>query len=227
MSQEKEVFLKPRPNAGDDRLIADLFYLPNVEFFTLVKDSGSISFLLGDPFVKRTYRNRCEILMSNKVEMLIIPVLKVDKTTPYRDIKIDYHQKWMNVHLRGIKSAYGKAPFFEYFYPSFEAVFLKKPPFLWELNLDLLTICLQFLRFNVKIELSEEFTDEVHQKDLRGLLDSKKRYWELEHYVPTSYLQLFGLNFVPNLSIVDLLFCEGPRSKEILGLSAKKKLNNT
>lgn len=208
-------------------MIADLLYLPNLEFFAFVKNADSIRISLTDPFVKQTYRNRCEILLSNKVELLSIPVIKANKKAPYRDVKIDYHQKWLNVHLRGLRSAYGKAPFFEYFYPDLEEIFLKKKSFLWELNWELLTTCLYFLKLDVKIEIVDEIPTESNQKDIRGLWDSNCRYWEWKYYDPNPYVQLFGLDFVPNLSVVDLLFCEGPQSKHKLDLSTKKKLNNT
>jgi hypothetical protein len=227
MDQPKETYLKSAQKANNKSFIADLFYLPNLEFFSLIKDAENITFLLDDPFVKQTYRNRCEILMSNKVEMLSIPVLKGDKSTSYRDTKIDYHQKWLNVHLRGIRSAYGKAPFFEYFYPSFDEVFTKKKQYLWELNLELLTICLHFLKFQIKIEIDGAISHKHAVGDIRGLFDNEARHWAWEYYEPKPYVQLFGLDFVPNLSIVDLLFCEGPRSGGKLNLSIKKKLNNT
>jgi hypothetical protein len=170
--------MKFEQKIGANNMVADLFFLPNLEFFTLVKTAESIRFSLDDPFVKRTYRNRCEILLSNKIQLLSVPVNKCAIDSRYRDIRIDYHQKWLNVHLRGIRSAYGKAPFFEYFYPSFEEVFLKRKSFLWELNWELLTICLHFLKLNVKMELSEESLPQSNQSDIRGLMDTKCRYWE-------------------------------------------------
>lgn len=205
----------------------DLFYLPNLEYFCLVKDFGEIRIHLEDRYVKQTYRNRCEILLSNKVEKLSVPVKEGNKSKPFRSMEIDYAQKWLHVHLRGIQSAYGKAPYFEHLFPELEAVFRKHHQFLWELNLDLLTICLRFLNVRANLVIHDVPSPEAGSLDLRGALDAKTTGREREICRPAPYAQLFGVDFVPNLSIIDLLFCQGPEARYILGQSAKKKLNNT
>lgn len=208
-------------------LITDLFYLPNVEYFSLLKDCKKICIPLSDKYVKQTYRNRCDILLANKIERLSVPVLQGRKGKPMKEIKIDYGQKWLNVHLRGIQSAYGKAPYFDYLYPDLEEVFLRKHRHLWQLNVGLLTKCLQFLQMPAIMVMSDNLDDNCGKNDLRGAFDTADPDLDGHKFVPQPYLQVFGVDFVPNLSIVDLLFCEGPNAIHVLEQSVKKKLNNT
>ncbi|EON75350.1 hypothetical protein ADIS_4054 [Lunatimonas lonarensis] len=208
-------------------VITDLYYLPNLEYFCMVKDFSQIHIQLEDRYVKQSYRNRCEIRLANKVEKLSVPVKEGTKGKPYESQEIDYRQKWVNVHLRGFQSAYGKAPFFEHLFPDLEAVIHSQPRFLWKLNLDLLTICLRFLNLCGKKAWVSKPNQKEGLLDLRGALDAKSKVLDGEYYTPVRYPQVFGLDFVPNLSIVDLLFCMGPDAKAILNLSAKNRLNNT
>lgn len=207
-------------------VLADPSYLPRLEFFTAIVDQKSMVFDEEALFHKQSIFNRTSILLTNKVELLSIPVYGARKKQLYKDVKIDYNQKWMQVHLRGIRSAYGKAPFFEYFFPELEQVFIKKPAFLWDLNYSLLTLCLKLSRINIQIE--KKIVNEVDSEffDLRYLTREKADYGGRNWYTPHNYTQLFGVDFVPNLSIIDLLFCEGPSTKRILEQSRKKTLNN-
>jgi hypothetical protein len=136
-------------------------------------------------------------------------------------VKIDYSQKWQAVHLRGIQSAYGKAPFFEYFFPLFEQVLESGEKSLWELNLKLLTICLKLLRWPAKVTLMEKTVLSPDIFDIRGQIKPGVAFYERNYYHPHPYVQLFGANFEPNLSIVDVLFCAGKDSGIILKQSAK------
>jgi hypothetical protein len=157
------------------------------------------------------------------VETLSIPVQGRRPKLPMEEIQIDYSQKWQVIHLRGIQSAYGKAPFFEYFYPYFEDVFAKKPASLWELNREMLTICLKLLQSPVKLVNSSLNTDLAGSLDIRQQIVPKTSFETREYYSPQSYSQLFGSDFEPNLSIIDLLFCEGPAAKKIISKSSKKQ----
>ncbi len=218
---------KERPMSEEKVLAADLFYLPNLEFFSLLIQADSLWLNSGKNYIKQTYRNRTEVLLANKVEKLTIPVLEGNRQNAYKNVKIDYTQKWLNVHLRGIKSGYGKSPFFEYFYTDLERIYLRKPTFLWDLNMELLTLCLQFLRKDVSIVDVDKKEANGTPIDLAGTIKAKESYTSRGFYHPQPYLQMFGLDFVPNLSVIDLLFCEGPASVRILSLSQKKKMNNT
>ena len=137
---------------------------------------------------------------------------------------MDDRQRWRDIHLRGMKSAYGKAPFFEYFYPEIESLFQENSPHLYAFNYHLLTLCLKLLDRSVRIEETLEYQVHEDKSDLRGVINAKAPYGERNIFEPYPYLQLFGLNFAPNLSIVDLLFCEGPQSKNIID-GSKKEMN--
>lgn len=201
---------------------ADLFYLPNLEFFASVVDSDRILVNPNDYYQRKSFFNRTQILLSNKVETLSIPVVGRRPRIPLKSIQIDYKQKWLQNHLRGLQSAYGKAPFFEYFFPEIEAIYGREIPALWDLNLELLTICLKFLQVPVKLELVDSWNEIKPEIDLRGRISPSGSFRERGIYVPFGYTQLFGLDFEPNLSVLDLLFCEGPSAKNILAKSIKK-----
>ncbi len=202
-------------------IVVDLFYLPPLEFFTAIQGYDRLLIERSDNYQKQTYRNRAQIRLANKVETLSIPVLEGNKKRKYAQVKIDYDQKWANVHLRGIKSAYGKAPFFEHFFPYLEALNQKKIDNLYDFNLELLSLCLSLLRMNIKMVETSQYQEYKRETDLRGVIKAKEGYSERGIYQAKPYMQLFGSDFVPNLSVIDLLFCEGPHSLRILQNSQK------
>ena len=112
--------------------------------------------------------------------------------------------------------------FFEYFFPYFHPILERQQESLWELNLQLLTICLKLLRRPVKLTFVEnqEITGEII--DLRGKIEPKGTFEKRSYYRTTPYPQLFGVDFEPNLSILDLLFCVGPEAEKVLKQSLKK-----
>ncbi|AWW33103.1 hypothetical protein DN752_08375 [Echinicola strongylocentroti] len=203
-----------------------LILLAPIEFFVAVQDADHLVLAGNDRYQKQTYRNRTYIQLANKVEALSIPVIGGNKKVKYQEIKIDYKQKWKNVHLRGIRSAYGKAPFFEYFFPYFELIYQKDIDNLYRFNFELLTLCLKLMKVKTKVSVAIQEEEYSPCVDLRGIIVAKEPFEQRNIYQPWKYTQLFGLDFVPNLSIIDLLFCEGPMASEIISQSKKKELNN-
>lgn len=175
-----------------------------------------------DRYQRQSFFNRCQIRLANKVETLSVPIVGRRPKISQSAIRIDYEQNWEKIHLRGIQSAYGKAPFYEFYFPYFEAIYQKKHAFLWDLNWDLLTICLKLLVLPVKMDTLNEVGFATEIQDLRRLISPSAHFSERDIYKPQTYFQLFGSDFDPNLSILDLLFCEGPASKSVLLKSAKK-----
>ncbi len=169
-------------------------------------------------YVKQTYRNRCRILTAGGIDELSIPVLGGRKKIATKDIKIDYSQKWLNRNWRAIQSAYGNAPFFEYYAEDFLTIYEKKPTFLFDLTFELLTQCLN----TIKIDIELKFTNDYHdlkkrpQDDLRSIISPKTNSNIINTYNQVAYQQVFGNEFVNNLSVIDLIFCEGPQAGGII-----------
>jgi hypothetical protein len=204
------------------RVLADLHYFPSLEFFTAILDTEELLFSPTDRYQRQSFFNRCQIRLANKVETLSVPIIGRRPKISQSAIRIDYEQNWEKIHLRGIQSAYGKAPFYEFYFPYFEAVYQKKHEFLWDLNWDLLTICLKLLGLPVKMDMLNDVSFSTEIQDIRRIISPSAHFSERDIYTPQSYFQLFGSDFESNLSVLDLLFCEGPASKSVLFKSAKK-----
>ena len=166
--------------------------------------------------------NRTKIRLANKVEVLSVPIQGRRPRLPYNQVKIDLTQNWQAVHLRGIQSGYGKAPFFEYYFPYFQEIYNSKEENLWTFNSSLLTICLKLLRWPANVTLFEGGDLPEDTIDIRGQIVPSRPFSERNFYSAVPYSQLFGLDFEPNLGILDLLFCAGPESDRILRSSRKK-----
>jgi hypothetical protein len=192
-------------------------YLGNLEFFTRLIDSKKVILEVSDYFMKQTYRNRCYIMGPNGIQMLTVPVHYYKKSF-FRDVTIDYHQNWVKDHQKAVQAAYGKAPFFFFFYDLYDQVWVSKPKFLLDLSISMMTVCLDILQIDRSFDLTTSYAQETQKDilDLRNLISAKKPTQSKSFYQPVSYIQNFGSNFVGNLSIIDLLMCEGPNGLNIL-----------
>lgn len=193
----------------------DLHYLPSLEYFCALLKYDEIIIEAHEYFEKQSYRNRCKIQTTNKIDTLTVPVKNGNSKVLIKDLKIDYHQDWTRRHWGAIYSAYGKSPFFEFYSDYFRILLEKKPDFLFDFNIDLLTICLKLLRLEKTIIFTEKYQKDV-ENDLRGQIHPKQRFVENQLYKPVAYRQNFGNEFEPNLSILDLLFCQGNQTLSIL-----------
>ena len=134
---------------------------------------------------------------------------------PYRKVRIDNTQNWQRIHWRAITSAYGKSPFFEHYEDDLSPIFEQKWDRLFDINLEALKRVKQLLNFDAEtFILSEKYQQYPEVVDFRKILrpnrDINLKFVE--------YMQVFTdkNGFVPNLSILDLLFCMGPESQRFL-----------
>jgi|3_EtaG_2_1085321.scaffolds.fasta_scaffold83493_2 hypothetical protein len=199
-------------------ILIEIQYLPSIAFFSNLEGKEELILEANEFFEKQTYRNRCHLLSSQQVEILTVPLQGANKKIKTKDIKIDNSQHWRKKHWRSIQTCYGKSPFFEFFMDEFRSIYEKDYNFLWDLNADLLTICLKITGQKIKITESGSYEKNVSENvmDARSLIHPKKPEYLQQFYKPKAYNQSFGNNFEPNLSVIDLLMNEGPNSKTVI-----------
>ena len=198
--------------------LLDIQYLPHPAYFALLWQYPDIQLDRHENFVKQTYRNRCRILTANGTDTLTIPVQHTGHKIPMHEVRIDYRQKWLQRHWRAIASAYGKAPFFEYYADELQRIFYSQPVFLIDLTTALLTQCLDFLDFDRPLHFTDTYYDlrEEPANDWRSLIHPKTNPAYSKTYKQVPYQQVFGSIFVDNLSVLDLIFCTGPQAGALI-----------
>lgn len=169
-----------------------------------------------DHFVKQTYRNRCVIATANGTQTLTVPIERYDGTKcPMRDIRISDHGNWRHLHWNALVSAYGETPFFEFYADDLRPFFEKHHTFLFDLNLDIMHTMCQLLDVRPQVTLSEQYivlpSEDDAVVDFREAIRPKHPLPDA-NFNPTPYYQVRAQRhgFLPNLSILDLLFNEGP-----------------
>ena len=203
--------------------LIELHHLPSIEYFAAVRPFDEIILEKHEHFVKQSFRNRCYILTSQGPSMLTVPLADKHGKALISDIRIDYTSRWQTTHWRTLVSAYAKAPYFEHYGDGLEKIIFSHTTFLYDLNLSLLSFCLQSLAIKIKISesVSYEENPDLSVSDLRSQIHTKKDHSTRPFYRPEPYLQVFGNTFAENLSVIDLLFSEGPHSHRHLKASGK------
>jgi hypothetical protein len=213
-----------------DQAILSSAYLGSVGYFTILSRFDKVLIEQYDSYHKQTCRNRCRIFGANGTLDLIIPVVKESgRKTLMKDVKIDFATRWQSIHWRSLSSAYNSSPFFEYYSDYFIPFFQKRWMFLFDYNLELMEMVLGLLQMSMNFVLTEQFQKEyVTTIDLRAMFSPKKLLIKGESDLVNfeRYTQTFSekFEFVPDLSIVDLLFNCGPDSELLLQQNSLKIL---
>lgn len=196
-------------------------YFPPVEYFFAIASSGKAVIEQCEFYQKQSYRNRCRILSASGPEALSVPVVKeTTLSRPIREMKVDYDEPWLQIHKRALDAAYNSSPFYLYYKDEIMEVLDSRPAFLFDLNTKLLELLLQMAGVKADISFTEDFAKDWGEGDFRELIHPKHKGENLlqTYKKEKTYYQVFSdrLGFVPNLSILDLLFNEGPNSISFL-----------
>ncbi len=195
-------------------------YFPPVQYFSKILNCDNIIIEQHENYTKQSYRNRCEILSPNGKQTLSIPVIKKSGSKQFiKDVKIDYKNSWQSLHLKALKTAYLSSPFFEFYIDAFLPFFEKKQTFLFDLNLEIINTILSELQINKSLKLTKEYITDYDFPDFRSSIHPKEKFQiKDKSFKAVKYPQVFfeKFDFIPNLSILDLLFNEGPGSENIL-----------
>lgn len=186
-------------------------YFGSIAQFTAIAQGDAIVFENEDNYQKQTYRNRTYIYGANGRLLLSVPIKHTGKEGErkrYKDIQIENDFPWQSLHWKSLETAYRTSPFFEYYEDEFAPLFTTKKKFLLDFNYECLQAVLECLQLDINYSKTESYQKEpINQTDLRTLTIAKKE----RDYTFESYIQVFSEKhgFIPNLSILDLIFNEG------------------
>lgn len=207
-------------------VLFELQYNPPTTFFAELVGADSLLLEQHEHYRKQTYRNRCLILTAQGVKPLTVPVVAGNRSEKVKitELAIDYRQNWVHQHWRTLQTAYGGSPYFEYYADYLHDIYVQKTPLLFDLNLRLL----HFYRRCLRLRTPLGFTAAYHAHYPTTAARDRRDWLTPKGVVATepdrtsgsdrqrSYPQTFGAHFVPELSILDLLFSQGPAAGSFL-----------
>ena len=190
-------------------------YFPTILSYALMTSADKVRFEVMDYYDKQTYRSRMYIHSANGKQMLSVQVkhTHTDGKQLYKDVKISNDFDWQKQHWRSLETAYRTSPYFEFYEDDLYPLFHRKFDYLVDLNLASIEKINELLEIEFDYDKTTEFVENYEgEKDYRYLKNAKKPP-EIVKELP-KYTQMFDdrNGFIPNLSILDLLFMEGPNA---------------
>ncbi|HDR89054.1 MAG TPA: hypothetical protein ENN63_05420 [Bacteroidetes bacterium] len=207
--------------AGEQDILLSTAYLGPVQYFCKMVPPASVWIEKHENYTKQTYRNRCIIAGPNGPLTLTVPVRRGSfHKTPVRDLEIEYGKPWQSLHWRSITAAYSNAPFFEYYRDILEPFYRRKIRFLIDLNIEMTRKLMEEMGFTCPLRFTRQYQfpgKTGDMKDYRDRIRPKHPPADPE-FNPPAYIQVFNdrYKFLPNLSIVDVIFNLGPESRHYL-----------
>lgn len=203
-------------------ILIESTYAGPISWYQLLFKADAITFDKHEHFVKASYRNRCRIASPNGVLMLTVPIEKGrNKQQLMSKIGIHNVENWQKMHWQSISTAYRRSPFFEYYEDDLYPLYHTEYNSLLKFNSDIFTWIASKLGKDLKYDFSEKYesSTETDKQDYRSAIHTNPRKDQSATLCsPITYHQVFEekTGFLPNLSIFDLLFAEGPNAGSML-----------
>lgn len=195
-------------------------YFPCISYVARLLADDAPVIEIFDTYHKQTYRNRCHVMTANGVQMLSVPVKQVNGNhTMTKDMVISTVEPWQQIHRRCLESAYMSSPYFEHYYSYLSPIFEQHFEKLIDLNDAALKAILKMLKVKKEISYTSDYVKEA-EKDFRNLFVKRP----VENHSPiTPYYQVFEnkFPFAPDLSVLDLIFNEGPEAMDYINALQK------
>jgi len=194
-------------------------YLAPTAYYAYLYAAREVTEDRGEFFQKQTYRNRCYIATPQGALSLTIPVVRDELNhCPMRNVRISDHGNWRHIHWNALVSAYEKTPYFFYYADDLRPLYEKPFTYLVDFNEALQQTVLSLLALTPRLQISNTYVTNppANVLDLRQSLSPKVKPAPTLTFEP--YYQVFAprTGFLPNLSILDLLFNLGAESRMVL-----------
>lgn len=208
-----------------EQILLELQYLGTIQYYSKLISYSKVYLEQHENYRKGSFRNRCHVATANGILGLSIPLLKgKNQQMNIQTVQIDNRLAWQVQHWRSIRTAYGNSPFFEFYEDDLSNMYAKKYDLLFNFCFDFQKLIIELLSLGVKPELTPEYWHQAPKNTLDFRHQIRPSTYQNEqdlHFVASPYPQVFEdrHGFIPNLSILDLLFCTGPESYSYLSTS--------